>query len=150
MSAKTDFSDQNSRFFAPACLSHLRQINFVIFIFIQRFEKNYHFFCARLRHAMQKSLTPIQERSQKTRKQLLYNFIRFYYFSELRTKKDGNAKFFVHVCFDIFFEELSFGNRRQLAKLESIGRRFRIVIDQKFGVTPFLCLNLNWYSIYES
>ena len=60
---------------------------------------------------------------------------------------DRKAEFFVRLCFDIFFEELSFGNRRQLAKLESIGRRFRVVIDQKFGVKPFLRLNLNWYSI---
>ena len=73
----------------------------------------------------------------------------FFQFSELQTRKDGNAKFYVRSCFDVFFEELSFGNRQQLAKLESIGRRFRVVIDQKFGVTPFLRLNLTWYSIFE-
>ena len=69
-------------------------------------------------------------------------------FSELRTKKDRKTNFYVRSCFDVFLEELSFGNRRQLAKLESIGHLFRIVIDQKFGVTPFLRLNLTWYSIF--
>ena len=68
-------------------------------------------------------------------------------FSELQTTKDRKVEFFVCSCFDVFFEELSFGNRRQLAKLESIGRRFRVVIDQKFRMAPFLRLNLTWYSI---
>ena len=63
--------------------------------------------------------------------------------------KDRKAEFFVRLCFDIFFEELSFGNRHQLAKLEPIGRRFRVVIDQKFRVTPFLRLNLTWFSFFE-
>ena len=85
-------------------------------------------------------------RSQKTKKQLLNNLIRFYYFSELRTKKDVKAKFYVRSCFDVLLEQLSFGNRRQLAKLERIGYRFRILIDQKFVAAPYLRLNLTWYS----
>ena len=93
------------------------------------------------------SLTRKQENNLIWQKQShFYNLICFYYFSELLSKKNGNVKFYVRLCFDVFFEELSFGNRRQLAKLESIGRSFRIVIDQKFGVTPFLRLNLTWYS----
>ena len=55
-------------------------------------------------------------------------------------------KFFVCLCFDVFFEVLLSGNRRQLVKLERIGRRFHIVIDQKLGVKPFLRFNLSWYT----
>lgn len=69
----------------------------------------------------------------------------FYNFSELLAKKDMKTEFFVCLCFDAFLEVLLSGNRRQLAKLESIGRRFHLVIDQKIGVEPFLRLNLSWY-----
>ena len=63
----------------------------------------------------------------------------------IKKKRGKKEKYFVRSCFDVFFDVLRWGNRRQLAKLERIGRRFHIVIDNKLGVTPFLRINLEWY-----
>ena len=51
-------------------------------------------------------------------------------------------KYFVSLCQDVILEVLSFGNRRRLAKLERVGRRFHWNIEDFFGMIPFLSLNL--------
>ena len=52
--------------------------------------------------------------------------------------------FFVRLCHDIAFEVLSFGNRRQLTKLERVGRRFHRIAENYFANAPFLLLNLRF------
>ena len=51
-------------------------------------------------------------------------------------------EYFVIFCFDVFLDVLRFGNRRQLIKLEHIGRRLHLSVEKFFGEMPFLCLNL--------
>ena len=52
-------------------------------------------------------------------------------------------KFFVILCGDVLLEVLQFGNRRQLVKLERVGRRLHWIVDDCFGCRPFLRLRLN-------
>ena len=52
--------------------------------------------------------------------------------------------FFVRLCHDVVFEVLSFGNRRQLTKLERVGRRFHRIAENYFDKAPFLLLNLRF------
>ena len=54
---------------------------------------------------------------------------------------DNDVEFYVALCHDVLFEVLQRGNRRQLVKLQRIGRRFYRMIETYFGVKPFLRLN---------
>ena len=49
---------------------------------------------------------------------------------------------YVSLCFDVLLELLQFGERRGLAKLERIGRRFHQSVENFFAVMPFLRLDL--------
>ena len=51
-------------------------------------------------------------------------------------------EFFLVLCHDVFLEVISWGNRRQLIKLERIGKRFHWNIERWFSKTPFLRLDL--------
>ena len=51
-------------------------------------------------------------------------------------------QFTVSLCYDVFFNVLQYGRRRQLAMIEPIGRRFRRVIDGKFLEAPLLFLDI--------
>lgn len=52
------------------------------------------------------------------------------------------TKFLVRLCGDVFLEILRSGNRRRLAKLERVGRRFNRMIENFLGKTPFLRIGL--------
>ena len=57
-------------------------------------------------------------------------------------------EFVVRLCSDVFLDVFRWGNRRQLAALEKIGRRFHWQIDGFFKEAPFLCIDLDitpWY-----
>ena len=73
--------------------------------------------------------------------------INFIHLSPLikRRKKVENVdvhKFFVRLCHDVLLEVLRYGNRRQLAALEKIGRRFCWFGDRYFKAAPFVLVNL--------
>ena len=59
-----------------------------------------------------------------------------------RARRNRAAPFVIRLCLDMFLEVLRSGTRRQLAGLEKIGGRFRLVIDGYFGEKPFLRLEL--------
>ena len=74
----------------------------------------------------------------------------FYCFSVDGYKKaeSNRVRFFVRLCSDVLLEVLGWGDRRCLALLEKLGRRFYWVIDGCFGEKPFLLLDLHitpWY-----
>ena len=46
------------------------------------------------------------------------------------------------LCGDVLFEVIQFGNRRQLTKVERVGRRIYRLINASLGESPFLVLNL--------
>lgn len=50
--------------------------------------------------------------------------------------------FYLILCLDTLLEILGFGNRRQLTKLERIGRRFHRCCEIFFEGKPFIRLNL--------
>ena len=52
-------------------------------------------------------------------------------------------KFFVILCGDVLLEVLQFGNRRQLVKVERVGRRLHWMVENFYGSQPFLRLDLN-------
>ena len=52
-------------------------------------------------------------------------------------------KFFVILCGDVLLEVLQFGNRRQLVKLERVGRRLYWMVENFYGGRPFLRLDLD-------
>ena len=54
------------------------------------------------------------------------------------------VEFHVALCHDVLFEVLQCGNRRQILKLQRIGRRFYRMIETYFGVKPFLRLNFRF------
>ena len=63
--------------------------------------------------------------------------------------KIAATQFFFRLCSDVFLEVLRSGNRRQLAKLEKIGRYFRYIIDGSIEKAPFLRLDLQispWFN----
>ena len=82
---------------------------------------------------------------------LCFTLIIFYYHlsfdqqHEVDFRQDGtdgnDVEFYVALCHDVLFEVLQCGNRRQLVKLQRIGRRFYRMIETYFGVKPFLRLN---------
>ena len=65
--------------------------------------------------------------------------------------KNGNGKaieFFVILCGDVLLEVLCWGDRRRLAKLEQIGRRFHWTVLRFFDEVPLLRSSLElrtWY-----
>ena len=68
-------------------------------------------------------------------------------------KRRKIIQFVVRLCSDVFLDVLDWGNRRQLAELEKLGRRFLLFIDRWFEEAPFLRLNLlieTWYFIVYS
>ena len=56
--------------------------------------------------------------------------------------EEDNAEFFLLLCNDVFLEIICWGNRRQLVKLESVGKRFHWNIERWLPTTPFLRLDL--------
>ena len=54
---------------------------------------------------------------------------------------NNDVEFHVALCHDVLFEVLQRGDRRQLVKLQQIGRRLYRMIETYFGVKPFLRLN---------
>ena len=66
-----------------------------------------------------------------------------YFSSPYRNRmEEKNVKWFVALCYDVFLEVLRYGNRRQLVTLERVGRRIHRIVENYFGETPFLRLNL--------
>ena len=62
-------------------------------------------------------------------------------------------KFFVILSGDVLLDVLQFGNRRQLVKLERVGRRLYWMVENFYGGRPFLRLDLSlnpWFILYNS
>ena len=59
---------------------------------------------------------------------------------------NNDVEFHVALCHDVLFEVLQCGNRRQILKLQRIGRRFYRMIETYFGVKPFLRLDFRFAS----
>ena len=53
------------------------------------------------------------------------------------------VRFFVHLCSDVLLEVLQWANRREIVKLEKVGRHFHWIAESYFKNTPFLRLNLS-------
>ena len=65
-------------------------------------------------------------------------------FKMLQNKgEDGGFEFIVRLCSDVFLEALVFGDRHRITKLERVGRRFHLNIENFFKERPFLRLGLN-------
>ena len=58
-------------------------------------------------------------------------------------KEDVGFEFIVRLCSDVLLEALVFGDRRRITKLERVGRRFHLNIENFFKERPFLRLSLN-------
>ena len=57
-------------------------------------------------------------------------------------EEDGGFEFIVRLCSDVLLELLLFGDRRRLTRLERVGRRFHLSIENFFSERPFLRLGL--------
>ena len=57
-------------------------------------------------------------------------------------EKTKAIQWFVVLCYDVLLEVLRYGNRRQLVTLERVGRRIHQIVENYFGETPLLRLNL--------
>ena len=57
-------------------------------------------------------------------------------------EEDGGSEFIVRLYHDVFLEALLFGDRRRITKLERVGRRFHLYIENFFEEKPFLRLGL--------
>ena len=67
---------------------------------------------------------------------------------KIDVKRRKIIEFVIRLCSDVFLEVFRCGDRRKLADLEKIGRRFHWQIDGYFREAPFLCLDLDvtpWY-----
>ena len=51
----------------------------------------------------------------------------------------AKVDFILILSADVIIDLLCFGSRRQLAALESIGRRFHVLIDVGLSSAPFIC-----------
>ena len=51
----------------------------------------------------------------------------------------AKVDFILILSADVIIDLLRFGRRRQLAALESIGRRFHVLIDVGLSSAPFIC-----------
>ena len=60
-------------------------------------------------------------------------------------EEDGGFEFIIRLCSDVFLEMFIFGDRRRLTKLERVGRRFHLIIENFFKERPFLRLGLQIY-----
>ena len=60
-------------------------------------------------------------------------------------EQEDAFRFIVRLCHDVFLEVLIFGDRRRLTKLERVGRRFHLSIENFFREKPFLRLGLRIY-----
>ena len=60
------------------------------------------------------------------------------------------VRFFVILCGDVLLDVLQFGNRRQLVKLERVGRRLHRIAENFYGGRPFLRLDLELYPRFYS
>ena len=56
--------------------------------------------------------------------------------------EENSVEFFLVLCHDVFLEVIRGGNRRQLVKLERIGKRLHWNVERFFSKTPFLRMNL--------
>ena len=61
---------------------------------------------------------------------------------EISSNGGKNVLFVVRLCSDVVLEVLCWGDRRQLALLEKLGKRFHLLIDRSFEGAPFLRLDL--------
>ena len=57
-------------------------------------------------------------------------------------EEDSGFEFIVRLCIDVLLEVLIFGDRRRITKLERVGRRFHLSIENFFSERPFLRLGL--------
>ena len=58
------------------------------------------------------------------------------------------VEFLIRLCNDVLLDVLRWGNRYELAELETSGRRFHWLIDRNFKEMPFLRLDLEIISPY--
>ena len=60
-------------------------------------------------------------------------------------EEDETVEFFVCMYGDVVWEILGLGNRRQIVKLERVGRRIQRMVESYLGERPFLsfCLEIN-------
>ena len=63
-------------------------------------------------------------------------------------EEDGGFEFIVRLCSDVFLEALVFGDRHRITKLERVGRRFHLSIENFFKERPFLRLELRIDGLY--
>ena len=52
-------------------------------------------------------------------------------------------QFFIAICNDVLVEILSFGSRLRLGKLELVGRRFKLTVENFFCKRPSIRLGFN-------
>ena len=57
-------------------------------------------------------------------------------------ENENVIEFFVRLCGDVLLELLHYADRCRLAKLERVGLRFHLIVENLFGEMPFLYLNL--------
>ena len=63
-------------------------------------------------------------------------------------EEDGGFEFIVRLCSDVLLEALVFGDRARITKLERVGRRFHLYIENFFKERPFLRLGLRIDAYY--
>ena len=74
---------------------------------------------------------------------LYFNSNEIFFFRPIGQMINENViEFFVRLCGDVMFEVLRYANRRRLTKLERVGLRFQLIVENFFGVVPFLRLDL--------
>ena len=66
-------------------------------------------------------------------------------------EEDGELEFIVHLCSDVLLEALGFGDRPPITKLERVGHRFHLYIENFFKERPFLrlCHQINKYYLFS-
>ena len=78
------------------------------------------------------------------------------FFCRISTKRmrkwSKNVDFTMRVCEDVLIDIISFGDRRQIAKIEDIGTRFQRCIERNRPERPFIlfdleCMNYGVFSI---
>lgn len=57
-------------------------------------------------------------------------------------EEEDELKFIARLCTDVLLEVLIYANRRQLAKVERIGRSFHRIVEHFAEQIPFLYLDL--------
>ena len=63
-------------------------------------------------------------------------------------EEDSGFEFIVRLFIDVLLEVLIFGDRRRITKLERVGRRFHLSIENFFKERPFLRLRLRIDGLY--